>query len=93
MLIGLLRLELFLPDALSLKDKRSVLKSIKDQLRNRFNIAVAELESSEKWQRAVIGVITVGDDRRYIDGCLSQVVNWVQASRMVELVRVEHQTF
>ena len=48
MLIGLLRLELSLPDALSLKDKRSVLKSIKDQQRNRFNIAIAELESSEK---------------------------------------------
>ena len=52
MVVGMLEVQLFLPDAQTLKDKRSVLKSLKDQLRGRFNVAVVELNPSVKWQRA-----------------------------------------
>lgn len=91
MVIGLLRVELHLPQALSLKDKRSVLKSVKDQLRGRFNVAVAELDTTLKWQRASIGVTTLGDDRRYVDGILSHVVEWMRANRDIALIRVEQE--
>ncbi len=91
MVVGLMEVELFIPEALSLKDKRSVVKSLKDQLRARFNIAVAELEPSVKWQRATVGVSTVGGDRRSVEGCLREVVQWIEGNRFVELIRVEHE--
>ena len=56
--IGLLTLEIHIPDAQSLKDKRQVLRSLKDRLRAHFNVAVAELEHQELWQRSRVGVVT-----------------------------------
>ena len=86
MTVGTLYLDLLVPDGQSLKEKRSVLKSVKDQLRHQFNIAVAEVEEQDRWQRAGLGIATVGSDRRYVNGLLSQVVEWVRASRLVELI-------
>ena len=86
MTIGALHLDLHLPGGRSLKDKRSVLKSLKDQLRRRFNIAVAEVGDQDLWQRAGLGVAAVGSDRRYVNGQLDEVVNWVRESRLVELI-------
>jgi uncharacterized protein YlxP (DUF503 family) len=91
MTIGVLRLEIYLPFAGSLKDKRSALKSLKDRLRGKFNVAVAEVEPDEKWQRAWLGVSTVGTDRRFVDSYLSQVVEWVRATGTAELIRVEQE--
>jgi uncharacterized protein YlxP (DUF503 family) len=91
MTVGLLRLEVRLPEAQSLKDKRSVLKRLKDQLRGRFNVAVAELEPGEQWQRAIVGISTLSEDRPYVDGLLRDVTEWVRATRMVELIRVEQE--
>ena len=91
MVIGLLQLEVHLPRSQSLKDKRSVLKSLRDQLRGRFNVAVAELEANEMWQRATIGVSTLGDDRAYVEGLLRQVVEWMRSTRLVELSRIEEE--
>ena len=56
--VGLLTLELHIPDAQSLKDKRQVLRSLKDRLRRDFNVAVAELEHHDTWQRSVVGVVS-----------------------------------
>lgn len=91
MIVGVLKLELLVPLAQSLKDKRSVLKSLRDQLRNRFNIAVAEVDSTEKWQRAVLGIAAVGQDRTYVDGVLREVARWIRESRLVELIRVDEE--
>lgn len=86
MTIGALYLDVLIPGGQSLKEKRSALKSVKDQLRQHFNIAVAEVEERDRWQRAGLGVAAVGSDRRYVNGLLSQVVEWVRASRLVELI-------
>jgi uncharacterized protein YlxP (DUF503 family) len=91
MIVGVLRMDLHLPDSLSLKDKRSVLKSVKDQLRGRFNVAVAEVDTNEKWQRASVGIVTLGDDRRYVEGCLSHVLEWMRAHRSIALIHVEQE--
>lgn len=91
MVLGLLQVEVHLPKAQSLKDKRSVLKSLRDQLRGRFNVAVAELDANEMWQRATVGVSTLGDDRAYVEGLLREVTAWLRASRFVELIRVEEE--
>ncbi|MBI3330692.1 MAG: DUF503 domain-containing protein [Candidatus Omnitrophica bacterium] len=91
MVIGVLQLEVHVPTAQSLKDKRSVIKSLKDQLRGRFNVAVAELDSNETWQRATIGVSTLGEQRAYIEGLLTEVTEWLRSTRLVELIRVEQE--
>lgn len=91
MVVGILRVELHVPMALSLKDKRSVVKSLKEQLRGRFNIAIAEIDANDKWQRASLGVAALGDDRDVVDGCLRNVADWISAYRAVEIIRVEHE--
>ena len=91
MIVGVLRADVHLPDAASLKDKRSVLKSVKDRLRGQFNLAVAEVDATEKWQRATLGIVTVGDDRRYVDGCLSHVDAWLHEQRGLVVLQVEQE--
>ena len=91
MVVGLLQVEVHLPSAHSLKDKRSVLKSLRDQLRGRFNVAVAELNPSEKWQRATIGVSTLGEGRPYVEGLLKEVTEWLRGTHLVGLIRVEEE--
>jgi uncharacterized protein len=71
--IGLLTLEIHIPDARSLKDKRQVLRSLKDRLRARFNVAVAELDHQETWQRAQIGIVTLSNDPAHLEQSLQAV--------------------
>lgn len=89
MIAGLLRVELHLPEASSLKDKRSVIKSIKDRLHGQFNVAVAEVDANEKWQLACLGIATVGGDRHHVEACLQQVRGWLEAHPVIQLVRIE----
>lgn len=71
--IAVVSLELRLEDSHSLKDKRQVIKSLKERLRHRFNVAVAEIEFHELWQRSVIAAVTVSADRQIVESTLSQV--------------------
>jgi uncharacterized protein YlxP (DUF503 family) len=73
--VGLLTLEIFIPDARSLKDKRQVLRSLKDRLRGQFNVAVAELDHQDTWQRALVGVVTISPDQRHLEEALRKVEN------------------
>jgi uncharacterized protein YlxP (DUF503 family) len=71
--IGLLTLEIHIADAQSLKDKRQVLRSLKDRLRARFNVAVAELEYQELWQRARVGVVSISGDGKHLEESMQDV--------------------
>jgi len=93
MVVGVLRVEVHLPRAQSLKDKRSVLKSLRDQMRGRFNIAVAELDSNEMWQRATVGISALSEERAYVEGLLKDVVEWLRSTHLVELIRVDEAYF
>lgn len=73
MTISFLTIELRIEAAHSLKDKRQVVRSIKDRLRASFNVAVAELDANDLWQRATIGVVSVSDSRDYLAGLMSNV--------------------
>jgi len=72
--VGLLTLELHLADAQSLKDKRQVLRSLKDKLRARFNVAVAELDYQDTWQRSVVGVVTLSNEEQHVEEALQKVL-------------------
>ena len=56
-----------------MKDKRQAVRSLKDKLRNNFNVAVAEVDSTDLWQRASIGVVSVSDSRDYLAGLMENV--------------------
>src|SRR5437660_12415003 len=71
--IAVLILELRIEGAQSLKDKRQVLRSLKDKLRTSFNVSVAELEETNLWQRATIGVVSISSSRDYLSGLMQQV--------------------
>lgn len=71
--IAFLTLELRIEAAASLKDKRQVVRSVKDKLRAHFNVSVAELDSADVWQRATIGVVSISSSRDYLDGLMQNV--------------------
>jgi len=72
-IIGVLTLEIVLQNAQSLKDKRHVVKSLKDRLRSKFNVAVAEIDYQDLWQRSVVAAVTVSADRVFAEKLLQSV--------------------
>jgi uncharacterized protein YlxP (DUF503 family) len=73
MIIGVLTLDLFFPHARSLKDKRRVLHGFKDRLR-RYNVALAEVDFQDKWQRARLGVVTLNSQQALVEEILGRVL-------------------
>jgi len=86
--VGLLTLELHIPDAQSLKDKRQILRSLKDKLRGHFNVAVAELEHQDIWQRSVVGVATLSNEEHHVEESLQRVLE--EADRILGPVLISH---
>lgn len=85
MIIGILRLELGIYDAFSLKDKRRAIKSLKDKIAHRYNVSVAEVGSLDSMRHGTVGVAMVGNDQAYIEGALSQIVDYVREMRQADL--------
>lgn len=92
MTVGIARLTLFLPEAHSLKEKRMVLRRVKDRARQKFNLAVGEVGDNDLWQRAQLGVAVLGNDRRFVDSALDEVVRFVREEAEVTNVEREIQT-
>jgi uncharacterized protein YlxP (DUF503 family) len=72
-MIAYLMLEIRIEGAQSLKDKRQVLRSLKDSLRKHFNVSVADLDGSDAWQRATVGVVSISGSRDYLEGLMRNV--------------------
>lgn len=71
--VAVLTLEIFVEDSHSLKDKRHVVKSLKDRLRQKFNVAVAEIGGLDSWQHSVVAAVTVSNDRVHAEQMLQSV--------------------
>jgi uncharacterized protein len=72
-MIAYLTLEIRIESAQSLKDRRQVVRSVKDGLRTRFNVSVAEIDPSDAWQRATLGVVSISSSREYLEGLMQNV--------------------
>ena len=83
--IGVLTLEIVLENSQSLKDKRHVVKSLKDRLRAKFNVAVAEIDCQDLWQRAVVAAVTVSSDHDHAQKVLQSVEDEAAALLGAEL--------
>ncbi len=88
MLVALLSIELHIPEARSLKDKRMVLRSVKDRLK-KFNVAVAEVEHQDLWQRAELGVVTVATAAELVDRTFASVVDEIERAAPGVLTRTD----
>lgn len=71
--VGVLTLEIHVESSHSLKEKRHVIKSLKDRLRDRFNVAVAEIDHLDSWQASVVAAVTVSKDRMHAEQILAAV--------------------
>jgi uncharacterized protein len=81
MVIATCVVTLHLDGAFSLKDKRRIVKSLATRLPQQFNVAVAEVEHQDVWQTAVLGMVTVGNDARYLHTTLQKAVTWIEEQR------------
>ncbi len=85
MVIGVCQLELFLHENFSLKGKRQVLRSIVQRARKKFNISIAEVEAQDLWQKAVLGVCAVGNNRQWVNSILDQVINFIENTHLTDV--------
>ena len=89
MVVGILQLRIMIRDAQSLKDKRRIVKSLRDRIRNRFNVSVSEVDSLDQRQQAVLGIALATNDRVFADQVLAKVVDLVRATPGAVLVDYE----
>ena len=86
MTVGLCEIEISIPESHSLKDKRHILRSLLDNLRNKFNISAAEVDRQDAWQFAVIGVAFVSNDGKYSVQVLNKVMDTIRSNPRVVLI-------
>jgi hypothetical protein len=92
-IVGVAHLDFRVPEARSLKDKRRFIKSFKDRTRNRFNVSIAEVEGLDVYRSAGLAVAMVGNDRRYLESSLQQIVNRAAMHREMVLTDSEIEFF
>ena len=78
MTVGVLQLELSVPEAFSLKDKRRVIKSLKDRISHGHNVSIAEVGALDEHRRSIVAIAMVSNDSRYVEGALSKLVDFVR---------------
>lgn len=93
MFVGTLQVKLMVREARNLKDKRRVLRSIKDRLRGRFNAAVAEVDAMDLRQQIVLGIAVVSNDGAHAGKQINEIVDWLRHAPIAELVDYEVEVF
>lgn len=80
MVVGILTVDLMIPESNSLKDKRQVVKSVVDGIRHKFNVSAAELDCLDLWRRAVIGVACISNDKEVANTLLNRVLATIESN-------------
>ena len=93
MFVGVARLTLQIPDSGSLKSKRQVLRRVTDRVKARFNVAVAEVDDQDLWQKAALALAVVGNDRRHVDEQLEKIIHYVEEMYVAPLMARETEIF
>lgn len=87
MIVGVCTVELFIPEGHSLKGKRQVLQSLKNRLREKFNLSVAEVGEQDLWQKSILGLACVANESAHVNQVLDQALNLIRGVPTIELVR------
>ncbi|MBN2070656.1 MAG: DUF503 domain-containing protein [Candidatus Krumholzibacteriota bacterium] len=93
MFVASLTIQFHLPGCTSLKEKRFVLKSLKDRLRNRFNVALCETGYQDKWQRSEISVVTVAGSRKGLDKSMQSIITYIEKEERAVLIEIEKEIY
>jgi uncharacterized protein YlxP (DUF503 family) len=93
MTVAIARVTLFVAGSHSLKEKRAVIRRVKDLVQQKFNVSVAEVGANDVWQRAVLGFALVGNDKRFVESSLDQLLEFVRGKAEVLGEEREVQTF
>jgi len=88
-IVGVLVLDLFFPYAHSLKDKRRILHGLKERLKGRHNVAVAEIDYQDKWQRARLGIVTLNSQASLVENLLNRILSDARSLEEGEIVHHE----
>jgi uncharacterized protein len=91
-IVGCCSLKFFLHGNNSLKEKRRVTKSIKDRVKNKFNISIAEIGDQDVWQNLHLGIVAVGSDFKYLDGLMNKVVESIDNMHLAEMTDCQIKT-
>ncbi len=86
MIVGILTIEIHMSEAHSLKEKRFILRSLKDRIRNKFNVSISEIDANDLWQRCVLGVACIANETKIINQTLDRVKNTILNTPTVELI-------
>jgi hypothetical protein len=89
MSVGLLLLDCYIAGSQSLKDKRRILTSLSERLRRQFNIAIAEVEFQDQWQRAQLAIVMVNTNWRMLQSSMSKLTEYIDRDRRVEITNTE----
>jgi uncharacterized protein YlxP (DUF503 family) len=84
--VGTLKLALYIHDNHSLKEKRKVVKSVVAKVRNKFNVSIAEIGSNDKWQLIELGISSVGNDRRFVNSALDNILSYLSSLYVGDIV-------
>jgi uncharacterized protein YlxP (DUF503 family) len=87
--VGLLLLDCYISESQSLKDKRRILSSLSERLRRQFNIAIAEVEYQDQWQRAQLAIVFVNTNWRMLQSSMSKLTEYIDRDRRVEITNTE----
>jgi uncharacterized protein YlxP (DUF503 family) len=91
--IGSCDLDLHIENSQSLKDKRRVIKSLKEKLRNKYNVAICEYGDLSLWQRTQLGVVTCGNDKHHVDSSLQAILDYISDFHAVLLLKYDTRVF
>ena len=86
MVVGVCRVEVFVPESISLKTKRRALTSLKQRIRNKFNVSVAEVDNYEKWQRISLGIAMVSNQHGFVDRAVGEILKLIESDSRVEIL-------
>ncbi len=91
MIVGICICEIFIFNANSLKSKRSVVKSIIEKSKNRFNISIAEVGENDKWQKSIIAFSTISNDQKIVEGTIDKVINFFDSYSEIEIINIKRE--
>ena len=91
MIIGICTCEIFIFNANSLKSKRSIVKSIIEKSKNRFNISIAEVGENDKWQKSIIAFSTISNDQKIVEETIEKVINFFDSYSEIEIININRE--
>jgi uncharacterized protein YlxP (DUF503 family) len=86
-IIGVLTLDVYIKSSTSLKEKRMVLKSLKDKIRKKYNVSIAEIDYLDKWQRSKLGIVQVGNDYNFIEKNFDKIFNLIDTNFSIQILQ------